>query len=271
MSTTLVETAAGLAPEQRDAIRDVILVLADSKRLLGFRYASWILGAPELEAGIAFASMAQDEWGHARLLYALLKDFDEDVEHLEHGREPGEYRNLEVLDREPESWPAVVVLNALADPALSVQLEAFRGSAYLPVRQRVEKLLAEEQFHVAHGAAWLRRLARGAPAAREETAAAVRDALPTLLRWFGPEDGRARALVQAGIADAAGDELRARYLAAVGPLLEEVGLAAAGAPYPVVLDFGGFDEASRRVSATGPDPETVARIRGDKNRPFLMD
>jgi ring-1,2-phenylacetyl-CoA epoxidase subunit PaaC len=53
-------------------IRDLILIMADSKRLLGTRYAEWILGAPELETGIACASMAQDEWGHARLLYALL-------------------------------------------------------------------------------------------------------------------------------------------------------------------------------------------------------
>ncbi|MBX6362523.1 MAG: phenylacetate-CoA oxygenase subunit PaaI [Gemmatimonadetes bacterium] len=271
MSTTLVETPADLTPEQRAAVHDLILVLADSKRLLGFRYASWILGAPELEAGIAFASMAQDEWGHARLLYALLKDFDDDVRHLEHGREPGEYRNLEVLDHEPDGWPGIIALNALADQALSAQLEAFRGSAYLPLRQRVEKLLAEERFHIAHGTAWFRRLARATPAARAEIAAAARAVLPTLLRWFGPQGGRDQALVQAGIADAAGDELRGRYLAAIAPLLQELGLAAADAPYPVVLDFDGFDEASRRVSTTGPDPETVARIRGDKNRPFLVD
>ena len=48
--------------------------------------------------GIAASGMAQDEWGHARLLYALLKGFEEDVEALEHGREPDAYRSMEVLD-----------------------------------------------------------------------------------------------------------------------------------------------------------------------------
>jgi ring-1,2-phenylacetyl-CoA epoxidase subunit PaaC len=110
----------------QDATRDLILVLADSKRLLGMRYAEWILGAPELEAGIACASMAQDEWGHARLLYALLKEFDEDVDRLEHGRQADEYCSMEVLDRAPADWPRLVGLNALADLALTVQLEALR-------------------------------------------------------------------------------------------------------------------------------------------------
>lgn len=266
MATTLLETAGALSPELRDAVRDLVLVLADTKRLLGFRYGGWILGAPELETGIACASMAQDEWGHARILYALLKDFDDDVERLEHGREPHEYRNMEVLDREPDAWPGVVALNALADTALSVQLEALRGSAYLPLRQRVEKILAEEQFHRAHGAAWARRLAGGPDAAREATADAFRAQLPILLRWFGPETGRGGALAAAGVTDASPDELRRRFLDRIAPLLEATGIETPGAP-----DFGGFDDATRRTSTTGPDAETVTRIRGDLNRAFLLE
>src|SRR5690606_2552228 len=119
MSTALKEaaTAANLPESLRAPVRDIILVLADSKRLLGMRYGNWMLGAPELEAGIACASMAQDEWGHARLLYALLKDFGDDVDQLEHGREPHEYRNIEVLDTEPASWPELVGINAFVDLA----------------------------------------------------------------------------------------------------------------------------------------------------------
>ena len=56
MATTV--EAAGLTAAAR-AVR-LILVLADSKRLLGMRYGQWILGA-----GLgcdACAAMAQDEW-----------------------------------------------------------------------------------------------------------------------------------------------------------------------------------------------------------------
>ena len=144
-------------------MRDLILVLADSKHMLGTRYAEWILGAPELEAGIACASMAQDEWGHGRLLYALLKDFGDDPEHIEHGREPAEYRSIEILDQPPRSWPEVIVINALVDTALTIQLEALSDSDHAPLKQRVGKVLDEEVFHAQHGNAWLKRLAAATP------------------------------------------------------------------------------------------------------------
>ncbi|HEX6938104.1 MAG TPA: Phenylacetic acid catabolic protein [Longimicrobiales bacterium] len=268
MATT-VETT-GRAAAAREAIRDLILVLADSKRVLGMRYGQWILGAPELEAGIACASMAQDEWGHARLFYALLKDFDEDVDALEHGREPHQYASMEVLDAEPADWFGVVALNALADTALSVQCEALRGSTHAPLAQRVEKLLDEERFHAAHGAAWFRRLARAGGAARDALTAAAEAALPAILRWFGPDSERARGVVDAGVVGAAGSALRARYAERIAPLLDELGERGA-ALKAVTPSFYGFDEARRRVSGTGPDAETVARIRGDRNRQFLVD
>lgn len=265
-----VETRIERAAPARDAVRDLILVLADSKRLLGMRYAEWILGAPELEAGIACASMAQDEWGHARLFYALLKDFGEDVDALEHGREPHGYASMEALDRQPEEWFGVVALNALVDTALSVQCEALRGSSHAPLAQRVEKLLDEEHFHAAHGAAWFRRLARANGETRAALAAAAEAVLPGVLCWFGPDSDRARLVCGAGVVDAAGGALRERFLARVAPLLDELGErgAALRAASPA---FTGFDEGCRRVSRTGPDAATVARIRGDKNRAFRMD
>lgn len=268
MATTV--EAAGLTAAAKEAVRDLILVLADSKRVLGMRYGQWILGAPELEAGIACSAMAQDEWGHARLFYALLKDFGEDVSALEHGREPHQYASIEALDAEPEDWFGVVAMNALVDTALSVQCEALRGSAYAPLAQRVEKLLDEERFHSAHGTAWFNRLARAGGAAADAMARAAEAALPGILRWFGPDSERARLVVEAGVVDAAGSALRERYLERIGALLDELG-ARGAALRSYAPSFEGFDEARRRVSATGPDAETVARIRGDKNRMFLVD
>ena len=255
-----------LGPAVEDAVRDLILVLADTKRLLGYRYAEWMLGAPELETAIACSSMAQDEWGHARLLYALMKGFDEDPEVLEHGREPGAYRNMEILDEPTSTWPDVVALMALADAAVTVQFEALGESSYDPLRQRVEKLVEEERFHAAHGRAWFRRLAGGTEASREALRSAVERVLPVALAWFGPDSERAEALESAGVVDAAGSTLRARFLDRVSELL-----ALAGVEAPAEPDLGGFDEVRRRVGAGGPDEETIRKVRGDRNRAFLMD
>lgn len=263
------DVAGELSEEARGAIRDLILLLADSKRLLGMRYAGWILGAPELEAGIACASMAQDEWGHGRLLYALLKDFDEDVDRLEHGREPADYANIEVLDASPGSWHELVACNTLVDGALSVQFEAFRDSTYPMLRQRVEKMLDEERFHAAHGAAWLRRLAAGGDASRSAMKTAIERIGPEVLRWFGPDSARSKALIDSGVASAAGSELRRRFADRIETLLSD-----AFGEMPVIPaepTFDGFNEATRRTRTDGPDEATVRQVRGDKNRVFLMD
>ncbi|MBR9991282.1 MAG: phenylacetate-CoA oxygenase subunit PaaI [Gemmatimonadetes bacterium] len=271
MSTALREAAkAGeLTAEQREAVRDLILVLADSKRLLGMRYGNWMLGAPELEAGIACASMAQDEWGHARLLYALLKDFGEDVDALEHGRTAAEYRSIEALDAEPGSWPELVAVNAFVDLALTLQFEALAESNYLPLRQRVQKVIEEERFHAAHGAAWLRRIAASGDEGHEAMKTAIAAITPIVLRWFGPDSNRANAIHDASLIDAVGSDMRSRYVERAAALLRDIG--GAGAFGDLEPDFSTFDEATRRTPGTSPDERTITQIRGDRNREFLMD
>jgi len=257
-----------ISADVRAATRDLILALADSKRLLGTRYAEWILGSPELETGIACASMAQDEFGHGRLLYALLKEFGDDVDRLEHGREPAEYCNIEALDRAPESWPELVAVNAFVDAALTVQLRALTDSSYAPLRQRVGKLLDEEAFHAVHAAAWCRRLANGSAESRTMLATAARRTVPITLRWFGPAGSSADVLAQAGVSNATADQLRTRYIEAVRPLIEAIGELAL---LNQTIDFSSFDAQKRRTTGSLPDADTIRRVRGDKNRAFLMD
>jgi ring-1,2-phenylacetyl-CoA epoxidase subunit PaaC len=274
---TAQRQAGTLAPDVAGALRDLILALADGKRLLGMRYAGWVLGAPELEAGIACASMAQDEWGHSRLLYALLKEFGDDPAQLEHFRDAEAYFTPEALDHEPGAWPELVALNAFLDAAFTVQLEALRGSAHGPLAQRVEKVLDEERFHTAHAAAWVRRLARrggnGNDAAEERRtlADAAGRIVPVALRWLAADPERAAALREAGIVAASAADLRTRYLERVGGLLELLGASAVGAGAEAGEPPAGFDARRRRAVPGGPDAETLARVRGDRNRVFLME
>lgn len=252
----------------RDDVRDLILSMADSKRLLGMRYAEWVLGAPEIEAGIACASMAQDEWGHARLLYALLKDFGEDVNALEHGREPEEYRAIAALDRAPGAWAGLLALNAAVDGALATAFDALSGSAYEPLRMRCAKLLDEERFHAAHALAWTRRYAGGSARAKAALGAALTAAMPSAFAWFGPADDAEARLRDAGIVPADREAARGRLTARLQPILALLGV---GAPVLDERDWAGWDPVRRRTDGGAPDAATIERIRGDRNREFLMD
>jgi phenylacetate-CoA oxygenase PaaI subunit len=273
-----VESLDALPAVARRAARDLVLCLADSKRILGLRYSDWILGAPELEAGIAASSMAQDEWGHARILYALLQEFGDDPDAIEHTRAPSAYASAEPLDTPLETWPDVVAANLLVDTALTVQLEAIADGRVAVLASRVRKQIEEERFHFAHAAGWARRLAAAGPRARRELGAALRRMWLPVLRWFGRAGSPATAaLVGAGVVAGGPDELRARFLDRVGPLVHEARARlvrrARGrwTPATRIAWPRTWDDARRRGNPDGPDADVIARARGDRNRIFLMD
>lgn len=272
------EKADQLPEDVRAPLRDLILALADSKRVLGLRYSDRMLGSPTLEAGIAASSMAQDEWGHARLTYALLGDLGDEPKALEHERAAAEYRSIGALDAELAGWAGMTAAALLVDTALSVQYAALLDSRYTPVHNRVQKLLDEEKFHFQYAASWARRIAQ-VPELRGELIDALRRYLGPALAWLGRDDAPGvRALVQAGVVRSEPSALRARYLAKVGPVLDEIGAAqalgvtrdGAGWSCAAAPDWAGWDDATRRAGG-GLDEETAARARGDKNRALLMD
>ncbi len=270
-------TADDVPAEVRDDLAALLLSLADNKRLLGMRYAEWLLGAPTLEAGIACSAMAQDEWGHSRILYAMLKDFGENPGHLEHEREAAEYLNCELLDDPPGNWTGLVALNSLLDTALSVQVESLKDSRFEPLHYKVRKVLEEERFHFEHGRGWLARMGQ-TPNGRAALEEALAPAWQSCLRWFGaPEGGLIARLYAAGVSDAGPEELRARWLQRVGAIVHETGLGLAeldgsGAWRSTIdVDWSDWDTARRRSGAGALNAETLAGVRGDKNRTMLMD
>ena len=54
-----------------DSSTELLLALADDELVLGYRESEWTGVAPLLEEDVALSSIAQDEIGHARALYAL--------------------------------------------------------------------------------------------------------------------------------------------------------------------------------------------------------
>ena len=278
LTAAVYERADQLPDDVRAPLRDLILALADSKRVLGLRYSDRMLGSPTLEAGIAASSMAQDEWGHARLTYALLGDLGDDPKALEHERAAAEYRSLDALDAGLAEWNEMTAAALLVDTALSVQYAALVDSRYVPVHNRVQKLLDEEKFHFQYGAGWARRIA-AVTELRAGFQAALQRFLAPALRWLGRDDAPGmQRLVEEGIVRWEPSALRARYLAKVAPVLDEIGMAEAlgvirdGGEWTCTVrpDWSGWDDATRRAGGS-LDEETASRARGDKNRALLMD
>jgi 1,2-phenylacetyl-CoA epoxidase catalytic subunit len=255
-----------LADGERAALRRLILGLADSKRIMGIRYSDWLLGAPSIETGIAASSMSQDEWGHARLLYAMLKDLGDDPVAVEHERPDEAYASLDALDEGFPDWAAVVAGMVIVDGALTVSLNAFSRGSFEPATTRVPKMLGEEEFHASLGSAWYRRLATSAS---DEATGLLRRAteamLPTTLAWLGVEDAAARTLVDLGVTDR-GSQLVAAFRDRVRGDVAQAGVdvdAQAAATR-------GWDEGRGRGPGH-PDADAAERARGDRNRMLFVE
>jgi len=271
--TDSFKSADELPEPVRAALSATLLSLADNKRLLGMRYGEWILGAPTLESGIACSAMAQDEWGHGRILYATLKDFGIDPGALEHDRAAAEYLSSELLDSTIVEWPDLLALNLLFDAALSVQVEALTNSSYEPIHFKTRKLLEEERFHFEHGRGWAIRLGETA-AGRTALERAFRKAMASSLRWFGRSDaGYGQVLASAGVSSGDPDSMRRAWLGRVIPVLAEAGLEGLAAEFEAGpdLDWADWNPERRRGGAGGPDERTLEQIRGDRTRSMLMD
>jgi phenylacetate-CoA oxygenase PaaI subunit len=267
MTTTseVLGSAVDLDPEVRSALRRHIVTLADSKRLMGIRYSDWVLGAPSIEADIATSAMAQDEWGHARLLYAMLKDFGEDPTAAEHDRDASAYANVDPLDSGLTDWASVVAAMVLVDGALAAALDGFAAGRYEQARSRVPKMVAEEEFHRDLGLAWFRRLADGSAEAGERLLTEVKAMAPRTLAWLAPDDEPFGLLVGAGLVES-GEALLAHWHRRCEGVTDRIGVTLGD----VVPDRTEWDTGRGRGPGR-PDDGAVERARGDRNRALFVE
>lgn len=257
----------------RDGLRSTIVALSDSKLLLGYHYGEWTFGPPAIEAGIAACSMAQEEFGHGRLLNGILKrEFELEVDPLNDTRPPEAFASIAFLDRPFASWADVVAANAVVDQALSLALSSFMNSAWEPMARVVGKMLLEEKFHHAHAEGWVRLMEGRQGAPRDATRASVRRALRDAAAFFGPPD-HDRGLVEEGLKKARDEDLRARLFRRFAGLLDDpgaVGLVEADGVWSLAepLDWAGWDPARRRLDPGGPGQAILDELRGTKNVAF---
>jgi len=239
-------TVAELAPNAAAALLTLGLALADTKHRLGQRLSEWVNGAPALEAAVGASAMTQDELGHARSLFAMLRDFPGAPPELriENDLERSIYFNPTLLETQWGSWMDVIAANVLLDQALTVIFEAAFHSGFAPLSQRAAKVLQEERFHRIFGEGWLDRLAATGGQTRERLQAALDRMWPVAAAWFGPPDDPVVAsLLEEGILSTSARELRAAWLARVAPLMQKHDL-----PLPAEEpDWSWWDPERRQV------------------------
>jgi ring-1,2-phenylacetyl-CoA epoxidase subunit PaaC len=218
--------ASALDPEVREALAELLLTMADDEFVIGFRDSEWTGIAPMLEEDVAFSSIAQDEIGHARLLYEMRAALTgEDPDRIAFHRQPHEYRHARLIDQPRQGWGFTVARRWLYETSDAVRLTALARSSFTPLAEVVAKIRREERYHLMHLDVWLQRLGTTHGKPRGKVLSALKELMPHATSVFTPLRGE-QTLIKSGVLEAPMSELAARWRSDVNARLCALNLRA---------------------------------------------
>ena len=254
-------------PAHRALVSELLFQLADDDLVVAERAAEWLGLAPHLEEDVAFASIAQDEMGHAAMYYGLLEQLGAGTrDDLAHLRPAGERRNSVLAERpngpgtylvEPHfDWAYAIARHFLYDAFERVRLDHLVESAYDPLAAAAVKIRREERYHEAHHRMWLTELTRHGAEVQSRLADALHRAAQDAgdLGFSAPW---AKAWEELGILPGA-HQLHSEWLGRVESQLADVGLSTP----PVAMSLNG------RI---GQHSEALAALLAQVSDVYRMD
>lgn len=167
------------------SLAERLLAMADDEFILAHRNSEWAGHGPILEEDIAFANIALDEMGHAAIWYGLRGELTgDDTDRLVFFRNPGEYRNAQMVELPKGDWGFSMLRQYLFDAAESVTLRHLAASSYRPLSEAAAKIATEEIYHLRHTGLWLRRLGLGTAESHARTQSALDTLWPYARQLF---------------------------------------------------------------------------------------
>jgi ring-1,2-phenylacetyl-CoA epoxidase subunit PaaC len=212
-----------MTPATETLLAQLLLAMADDELILGHRNSEWTGHGPILEEDIAFANIAIDELGHARLWYdlhgAISGATADDLVFL---RDPADFRNVRLVELPRGDWAHSMLRQYLFDAFELVRADQLLATSYRPLAEVAAKVRQEERYHFRHSETWIRRLGLGTAESHSRTQTALDSMWPYVEQLFQlllPEQDT----MLAGIFPRSA-ELRTAWEAIVRPFLADAGL-----------------------------------------------
>lgn len=183
---------------RQDALKEVLLRLADDRLIHGHRLSEWTGHGPELEEDLALANVALDMIGHAASLYSYAAELEgkKDEDYYAYFRDDIEFKNIAMVEQ-PRGDFAFTIARQFLFSAFSYHLynqlieivddEQFKGM--------LQKHFKEIKYHLRHSREWVLRLGDGT----EESHLRIQDAFDEIWMYTGEmfdQDEKDRAAIE---------------------------------------------------------------------------
>ena len=188
---------------------------------------TWITRAPGFRRKMALLAKVQDEVGHAQLLYSAAETLGKTREQMMDDLITGISKYSNVFNYPTPTWSDATVISWLIDAGAIVNQMANAKGSYGPYCRALERICAEESFHLKYGHDAVVYQATGSPKQRQMIQAAINRWWPPIMTFFGPADKistHTEILMKWKVKMATNDECRQQFLDMYVPKIWELGL-----------------------------------------------
>ncbi len=207
-----------------NAIKDLILKMADDALIIGHRNSEWTGLGPTLEEDISFSSIAQDKLGHALQLYTILHEDHEEQnpDLLAFTRKAEDFRCCQYVEMPIGAYDFSLIRQFLFDHAEYNRYQMLSNSSNNRLAALSQKIKGEIKYHVLHADTWVIQLGNGTTESHDRLQKALTDSMPLALGIFEKSAFEAE-LIRNNIFEGE-DALRERWLGSITPILQKAGL-----------------------------------------------
>lgn len=260
-----VESTDWMPDEYRITLVKFMQMHALSEIMGALPEKEWVPRAPTLARKLSLMAKVQDEMGHGQLILRVAEDLAAPLgksrEDLVADLFTGAAKFHNVFHMPAPTWADCGIIGWLVDGAAVVSQAALLQSSYGPYGRVLQRVCAEEGFHIQHGESICLTLAEGTAGQRQMLQDALNRWWEALLLFFGPAEtnsASATLLLKYRFRTKTNEELRQKFLSKYVPRIRSLGLTI---PDPALR----WDEAAGRWQYTPADwsqLKAIARNEG---------
>lgn len=223
---------------------------------------TWITRAPGFKRKLALMAKVQDEVGHAQLLYSAAETLGKSREDMIQDLISGKSKYSNIFNYPAFTWADSCFISWLVDAGAIVNQLANSKGSYGPYCRALERICAEEAFHLKYGHHCVIHLATGTPTQRQMMQEALNRWWAPMMHFFGPSDKlsvHSEILMKWKVKMASNDDMRQQFLDMYVPKIWELGLSIPDPELQKDKETGkwiytepDWDEFKRVINGDGP-------------------